>query len=74
MDDMMERRLSEFDFSTLSLVREPLLQKLLTLRRSQEIIVQGNEDLWANRMDDEALDEVTAAGNPLTIKKPKNEK
>ena len=78
MDDKMDMRLSGFDFSTLSPVREPLLQKLLSLHRSQKAIACGNEDLWAKRMDDEALDEVAdevaAAGNPLTIKKPKSEK
>ena len=74
MDDKMELRLSGFDFSTLSPVREPLLQKLLSLHRSQKAIACGNEDLWAKRMDDEALDEVAAAGNPLTINKPKSEK
>ena len=73
MDDRMEQRLSEFDYSTLSPVREPLLQKLLTMRRSQEIIARGNENLWAKRMDDAALDEVAAAGNPLTMKKIKKE-
>lgn len=67
-------RLSGFDFSTLSPVREPLLQKLLSLHRSQKAIACGNEDLWAKRMDDEALDEVAAVGNPLTINKPKSEK
>ncbi len=74
MDDKMELRLSGFDFSTLSPVREPLLQKLLSLHRSQKAIACGNEDLWAKRMDDEALDEVAAVGNPLTINKPKSEK
>ncbi len=74
MDDKMDMRLSGFDFSTLSPVREPLLQKLLSLHRSQKAIACGNEDLWAKRMDDEALDEVAAVGNPLTINKPKSEK
>ena len=74
MDDKMDMRLSGFDFSTLSPVREPLLQKLLSLHRSQKAIACGNEGLWAKRMDDEALDEVAAAGNPLTIKKLKSEK
>ena len=74
MDEKMDMRLSGFDFSTLSPVREPLLQKLLSLHRSQKAIACGNEDLWAKRMDDEALDEVAAAGNPLIIKKPKSEK
>lgn len=74
MDEKMDMRLSGFDFSTLSPVREPLLQKLLSLHRSQKAIACGNEDLWAKRMDDEALDEVAAVGNPLTINKPKSEK
>ena len=74
MDDLeMERRLSGFDFSTLSPVREPLLQKLLSLRRSQEAMTREDENPWAKRMDDEALDEVAAAGNPLARKKPKDE-
>lgn len=50
------------------------MQKLLSLHRSQKAIACGNEDLWAKRMDDEALDEVAAVGNPLTINKPKSEK
>ena len=74
MDDIeMERRLSGFDFSELSSVREPLLQKLLSLRRSQEVMTREDENPWAKRMDDEELDEVAAAGNPLVRKKPKGE-
>ncbi|MBR1761608.1 MAG: hypothetical protein IJ741_10600 [Schwartzia sp.] len=74
MDDLeMERRLSGFDFSALSPVREPLLQRLLSLRRSQEAMTREDENPWAKRMDDEALDEVAAAGNPLARKKPKDE-
>jgi hypothetical protein len=70
----MERRLSGFDFSTLSPVREPLLQKLLGLRRSQELLAQANKDLWTQRIDDEMLDEVAAAGNPVPSKKPEGDK
>ena len=70
----MERRLSGFDFSTLSPVREPLLQKLLGLRRSQELLAQENKDLWMRRIDDEMLDEVAAAGNPVPSKKPEGDK
>ena len=70
----MERRLSGFDFSTLSPVREPLLQKLLGLRRSQELLAQVNKDLWTQRIDDEMLDEVAAAGNPVPSKKPEGDK
>ena len=75
MDAMeMERRLSGFDFSSLSPVRAPLLERLLSLRRSQEILTREDEKPWAKRMDDEALDEVAAAGNPLARKKPEGEK
>ena len=75
MDDLeMERRLSGFDFSALSPVREPLLQKLLSLRRLQEIMTREAENPWAKRMNDEELDEVAAAGNPLARKKPGGEK
>ncbi len=70
----MERRLSGFDFSTLSPVREPLLQKLLGLRRSQELLAQANKDLWTQRIDDEMLDDVAAAGNPVPNKKPEGDK
>ena len=70
----MERRLSGFDFSTLSPVREPLLQKLLGLRRSQELLAQENKDLWTQRIDDERLDEVAAAGYPVPSKKPEGDK
>ena len=74
MDEMeMERRLSGFDFSSLSPVREPLLQRLLSLRRSQEAMTREAENPWAKRMDDEALDEVAAAGHPLARKKPEGE-
>ncbi len=69
-----ERRLSGFDFSTWSPVREPLLQKLLGLRRSQELLAQANKDLWTQRIDDEMLDEVAAAGNPVPSKKPEGDK
>ena len=70
----MERRLSGFDFSTLSPVREPLLQKLLGLRRSQELLAQANKDLWTQRIDDEMLDDVAAAWNPVPNKKPEGDK
>ena len=57
MDDKtLEKRLGEFDFSILSPVREPLLQKLLLLRRSQEAIAGGSGNPWQKRVDDEALD------------------
>ncbi len=72
MDELeLERRLSVFDFSGLSSVREPLLQKLLSLRRSRAAIAGPSDDLWARRIDDELLDEVAAAGRPLGEKKPK---
>ena len=73
MDDKeMEGRLGEFDFSQLSPVRAPLLQKLLTLHRSQMMIAKGSGSLWAQRLDDEALDEVAAAGNSMMTEKPKD--
>ena len=73
MDDKeMERRLGEFDYSQFSPVREPLLQKLLFLRRSQNVIAEENENPWAMRLDDEVLDMAVAAGNPAAMGKPKD--
>ena len=68
----LERQLREFDFSLLSPVRDPLLHKLLSLRYSQGRIAKGSESLWAQRLDDEALDEVAAAGNLMMTEKPKD--
>ena len=68
----LERQLGEFDFSLLSPVRDPLLHKLLSLRYSQGRIAKGSGSLWAQRLDDEALDEVAAAGNSMMTEKPKD--
>ena len=70
----MERRLGEFDFSRISPVREPLLQKLLFLRRSKEGIAEKSKNPWENRIDDEALDFLAAAGNPVVMEKPRDKK
>ena len=70
----MERRLGEFDFSRISPVREPLLQKLLFLRRSKEGIAEKSKNPWENRIDDEALDFLAAAGNPAVMEKPRDKK
>jgi hypothetical protein len=68
MDDReLERRLKEYDFSRLSPVREPLLQKLLSLRNSQGMIAKSSESLWAQRLNDEELDMAAAAGNPMMM-------
>ena len=73
MDDKeMERQLEEFDYSQFSPVREPLLQKLLFLRRSQGAIAGESENPWTMRLDDEALDLAVAAGNPAAMGKPKD--
>ncbi|MBQ7693551.1 MAG: hypothetical protein IJT50_00335 [Lentisphaeria bacterium] len=75
MDDReMERRLGEFDFSRFSPEREPLLQKLLFLHRSSAVIEEESNDPWAKRLDDEALDDAVAAGNPAAMGKPKDKK
>ena len=75
MDDReLERRLGKLDFSKLSPVREPLLQKLLFLRRSQKGIAERSENPWEKRLDDEALDYAAAAGNPTMMEKPRNKK
>lgn len=70
----MERRLGEFDFSRISPVREPLLQKLLFPRRSKEGIAEKSKNLWEKRIDDEALDYLAAAGNPAAMEKPRDKK
>lgn len=73
MDDReLERRLKEFDFSRLSPVREPLLQKLLSLRHSQGMIAKSSESLWAQRLNDEELDMAAAAGNPMMMETQKD--
>ena len=75
MDDKeMERQLEEFDYSQFSPVREPLLQKLLFLRRSQGAIAGESENPWTMQLDDEALDLAVAAGNPAAMEKPKGKK
>lgn len=70
----LEMRLGEFDFSRLSPVREPLLQKLLSLRHSQGMIAKGSESLWTRRLNDEELDMAAAAGTPAMMAKPKDNK
>ena len=68
----LERKLGEFDFSLLSPVRGPLLHKLLSLRYSQGSIAEGSGSLWTRQLDDEALDMVAAAGNPIVTEKSKD--
>ena len=68
----LERKLGEFDFSLLSTVRGPLLHKLLSMRRSQGSIAEGSGSLWTRQLDDEALDMVVAAGNPIVTEKSKD--
>lgn len=73
MDDgELERRLGEFDFSRLSPVREPLLQKILSLRHSQGMLARGSESLWTRRLNDEELDMAAAAGKPMMMEKTKD--
>ena len=70
MDDKkLEKRLGEFDFSSLSPVREPLLQKLLFLKRSQKAIAGESNNLWEKRIDDEALDCAAGGAIPQPLKK-----
>ena len=68
----LEKRLGEYDFSRLSPVRKPLLQKLLSMRRSQGMISEGSENLWSQRLNDEELDMAAAAGNPMMMETKKN--
>ena len=68
----LDRRLGEFDFSRLSPVREPLLQKVLSMRRSQGMISEGSKNLWSQRLNDEELDMAAAAGNPAMMEKTKD--
>ncbi len=64
MDDRcLEARLGIFDFSCLSPVREPLLQKLLSMQRLQSQASEQGSPL-VNLLTDEELDAVAAAGNP----------
>lgn len=73
MDDReLERQLKEFDFSRLSPVREPLLQKLLSLQNSQGMIAKSSESLWAQRLNDEELDMAAAAGKPMMMETQKD--
>ena len=73
MDDKkLEKLLGEFDFSRLSPVREPLLQKLLSMRRMHGRIAEGNESLWTRRLNDEELDMAAAAGNPTMMETQKD--
>lgn len=68
----LEKRLGEYDFSRLSPVREPLLQKFLSMRRSQGMISEGSKNLWSQRLNDEELDMAAAAGNPMMMATQKN--
>ena len=68
----LEKRLGEYDFSRLSPVREPLLQKVLSMRRSQGMISEGSKNLWSQRLNDEELDMAAAAGNPAMMEKTKD--
>ena len=68
----LEKRLGEYDFSRLRPVREPLLQKLLSMRRSQGMISEGSKNLWSQRLNDEELDMAAAAGNPMMMATQKN--
>ena len=68
----LEKRLGEYDFSRLSPVREPLLQKLLSMRRSQGMISERSKNLWSQRLNDEELDMAAAAGNPMMMETQKN--
>ena len=68
----LDRRLGEFDFSRLSPVREPLLQKILSMRHSQGMISEGSKSPWTQRLNDEELDMAAAAGNPAMMEKTKD--
>lgn len=69
-DKELEQRLGEFDFSQLSPAREPLLQRLLFLKRAQGRIAAGHESLWERQLDDGELEMAAAAGNPALTMKP----
>ena len=66
----IELELKSFDYSLLSAVRERLLQRLLTTRRSR----RNNTILLNSLMTDEELDYVTAAGVNYVNVKPVNKK
>ena len=75
MDEQeMERRLGNFDFSKISPVREPLLQKLLSLHHSQSAVAEASDNPWAKRLDDEEMDYAAAAGNPTMMEKTRDKK
>lgn len=73
-DNELEERLGGFDFSRLSPVREPLFQRLLSMRRSQRVIAERSESLWERHLGDEELDAAVAAGNPAAMMKPKEKR
>lgn len=70
MNDVeLEGMLREFDFSKLSAVREPLLRKILVMRRFTK---PQPENPWEKCIADEELDLAAAAGDVAAMEMPKH--
>lgn len=68
MDEMkLEQELRNFDFSELHPIKEELLERLLNMHRAAH-----NRRTWQNKMGEDELDLVAAAGQPYA-RNPRDE-
>ena len=66
-DEKLTKRLEDFDFSLLHPVREALWNKLIFMHRQDN----ATPSIMTDKMTDDELDMVAAAGNPA-LEKNKN--
>ena len=69
-EEILEKNLREFDFSVFSKVKESLLDELLQRHRMKNF-KSLSQQLADERLSDDELDYVVAAGNPFIDKDKK---
>ena len=69
-EEILEKNLREFDFSVFSKVKESLLEELLQRHRMKNF-KSLSQQLAEEKLSDEELDYIAAAGNPFLDKDKK---
>ncbi|MBR6013363.1 MAG: hypothetical protein IK062_06235 [Selenomonadaceae bacterium] len=74
-NEIFEKELQGFDYSVFSKVKDSLLDELLQKHRQDNFgkFQKFSAGIFDERMTDEELDYVAAAGNPAIQKNPKDE-
>ncbi len=64
--EMLDKNLREFDYSVFSKVRDSLLEEILQKQRKNNLkaFMSLSQQLAGERLSDDELDYVVAAGNP----------